>query len=112
VLYEQSEVCPHCGIVFEKYRKYHLEQTVSQDVQSPIVTLDKEVEATPLIEFLFHITQQNTMTYMVGRLIIFVGLVILDLQLMSASIESNAAGNSFLHLVNLPFHETGQAPCA
>ena len=26
---------------------------------------------------------------------------------MSASVESNAAGNSFLHLVNLPFHEVG-----
>ena len=26
---------------------------------------------------------------------------------MSASIESNMAGNSFLHLVNLPFHEAG-----
>lgn len=26
---------------------------------------------------------------------------------MSKSIESNAAGNFFLHLVNLPFHEAG-----
>ena len=26
---------------------------------------------------------------------------------MSASIESNVAGNSFIHLVNLPFHEAG-----
>ncbi len=26
---------------------------------------------------------------------------------MSATIESNATGNSFLHLINLPFHEAG-----
>jgi hypothetical protein len=107
VLYEQSEICPHCGIVFEKYHKYHLEQTDSQDIQSPILTLDEDVEAKPLIEFLFHDAQQNTMAYLVGRLIIFVGLVIWGLQLISGSIESNTAENSFLHLVNLPFHEAG-----
>ena len=107
VLVVQSDICPHCCIVFEKYHKYHHGQTDSQDVQSPIVTLDPEVEATPLTQILFHDTQQNTMTYLAGRLLIFVGLVIWGLQLMSASIESNAAGNSFLHLVNLPFHEAG-----
>jgi hypothetical protein len=103
----QSEVCPHCGIVFEKYHKYHLDQTDSQNVQSPIVTLNEDVEAKPLTQFLFHDTQQNTMTYLVGRLLIFAGLIIWGLQLISASIESNAAGNSFLHMVNLPFHEAG-----
>ena len=106
-LHEQSEICSHCGIVFEKYHKYHIEQMNSQNVQSPIVTLDEEVEAKPLTQFLFHDTQQNTMTYFIGKLIIFAGLVIWSLHLMSASIESNAAGNSFLHLVNLPFHEAG-----
>jgi hypothetical protein len=106
-LHVQSGICPYCGIVFEKYLKYHHGQTNSQHVESPIVTLDDEVEAKQLTQFLFHDTQQNTMTYFLGRLIIFSGLVIWSLQLMSASIESNAAGGSFLHLVNLPFHEAG-----
>jgi hypothetical protein len=103
----QSEICPHCGIVFEKYFKYHPEQTDQQDVQSPIVTIHEEDGAKPLKLWLFHETQQSTPTLFLGRSIIFAGLIIWSWQLISASIESNAAGNSFLHLVNLPFHEAG-----
>lgn len=106
-LHEQSEICPHCGIVFEKYRKYHPEQSDRQDVQRSIVTLHEQDEAGPLTQFLFHEPQQSTLAHFLGRSIVFAGLIIWSWQLMSTSIESNAAGNSFLHLVNLPFHEAG-----
>jgi len=106
-LHVQSEICPHCGIVFEKYLKYHPEQSARQDVQSPIVTLYEDDEAQPLTQFLFHETQQTTLADFIGRAIILAGLIIWSWQLISPSIESNAVGNSFLHLVNLPFHEAG-----
>lgn len=103
----QSETCPDCGIVFEKYLKYHPVQTEQQDVQPPIVTLYEEDEAPPLTQFLLHEAQPATLAYFSGRSIIFAGLIIWSWQLISASIESNAAGNSFLHLANLAFHEAG-----
>jgi len=103
----QSEICPHCGIVFEKYLKYHPEQSARQDVQPPIVTLYEDDEAQPLTQFLFHETQQTTLADFIGRAIILAGLIIWSWQLISPSIESNAVGSSFLHLVNLPFHEAG-----
>jgi hypothetical protein len=106
-LQAQTEACPHCGIVFEKYLKYHPVQTGQQDIQQPIVTLYEEAEAQPLREFLFHEALQYSLANFMGRLIIFAGLVIWSWQLMNASIESNAVGNSFLHLINLPFHEAG-----
>lgn len=106
-LHVQSEICPHCGIVFEKYLKYHPEQTDQQGVQSSIVTIYEEDQAKPLTRFLFHETQQSTLAYFLGRSIIFAGLIIWSWQLMSAPIESNVVGNSFLHLVNMPFHEAG-----
>ena len=102
----QSEICPYCGIVFEKYLKYHPEQADQQGVELPIVTIIEEDEAKPLKQLLFHETQQSTLAFL-GRLIIFVGLIIWSWQLISPSIESNAVGNSFLHLANLPFHEAG-----
>lgn len=34
-------------------------------------------------------------------------LLVWGLMLIGASVESNAAGKSFLHLINLPFHEAG-----
>ncbi|MFZ2404317.1 MAG: zinc ribbon domain-containing protein [Methylobacter sp.] len=106
-LHEQTEICPHCGIVFEKYLKYHPEQTARQDTRPTVVRLYGEDEAQPLTQFLFHETQQTTLAHFIGRAIIFAGLIIWSWQLMSASIESNAVGNSFLHRVNLPFHEAG-----
>lgn len=106
-LHLQSETCSHCGIVFEKYLKYHPVQTDQQDVQPPIVILYEEDEAPPLTQFLFHEAQPATLAYFLGRSIIFAGLIVWSWQLISASIESNAAGRSLLHLVNLPFHEAG-----
>jgi hypothetical protein len=106
-LHQQTEICPHCGIVFEKYLKYHSEQADRQSVQPVTVTLYEEDEVKPLTQFLFHDTQQSTLSSLLGGSIIFAGLIIWSWQLMSSSIESNAAGNSFLHLVNLPFHEAG-----
>ncbi len=103
----QSETCPHCGIVFEKYLKYHPVQTDQHDEPPPVVTLYEEGATPPLTQFLFHEAQQATMAHLLGRSIILVGLIIWSCQLIGASIDSNAAGNSFLHLVNLPFHEAG-----
>ncbi|MGZ5054242.1 MAG: zinc ribbon domain-containing protein [Methylobacter sp.] len=106
-LHLQTDICPHCGIVFEKYRKYHPEQADRQDAQTVTVTLYEEDDVNPLAEMLFHESQQCTLSHLIGRSIILVGLIIWSWQLISPSIESNAAGNSFLHLVNLPFHEAG-----
>lgn len=106
-LHLQTEICPHCGIVFEKYLKYHFDQTERQHIQPTTVTLYEEDEAEPLTQFLFNESRQSSLPYLSGGLVIFVGLIIWSWQLMSASIDSNAAGNSFLHFVNLPFHEAG-----
>jgi hypothetical protein len=106
-LHLQTEICPHCGIVFEKYLKYHPEQADRQDAQVVTVTLYEEDDVNPLAQILFHESQQCTLPYLIGRSIILAGLVIWSWQLIGSSIDSNAAGNSFLHLVNLPFHEAG-----
>jgi predicted amidophosphoribosyltransferase len=37
-LHVASEICPHCGIVFAKYFKYHPEQPEQKGDQPPIVT--------------------------------------------------------------------------
>ncbi len=42
-----------------------------------------------------------------GRVIVFLSLLVWGWKLMTASIASNYAGESFLHLINLPFHEAG-----
>jgi hypothetical protein len=42
-----------------------------------------------------------------GRCLVFILLAAWGWRFMTASVDSNYAGESFLHLVNLPFHEAG-----
>lgn len=42
-----------------------------------------------------------------GRCLLFILLTVWGWRFMTASVGSNYAGESFLHLVNLPFHEAG-----
>ncbi|MGZ4969205.1 MAG: zinc ribbon domain-containing protein [Methylobacter sp.] len=103
----QSEICPHCGIVFAKYLKYHPEQTARADVQAPIVRLDEDREAKQPFCFLLHEANSGSSAYFLSRVLVLTGLMLWSWQLIGPSIESNAVGYSFLHGVNLVFHEAG-----
>ncbi len=111
VLQEQGVQCPYCGIFFAKYAKYHSTQNEQPDaLLSNIKVYDDDEDASdsyPLAALLFENTQQDSNGHFIGRAIIFMGLVVWGWQLMTSSIDSNVAGESFLHLINLPFHEAG-----
>lgn len=108
VVADTSIQCSHCGIFFAKYAQYHSTQT-DQPIVSPtnIKIYNDEDDIHPLAALLFADAQQNSSVYLIGRAILFIGLAVWGWQLMSSSIASNAVGNSFLHLINLPFHEAG-----
>ena len=50
---------------------------------------------------------RGTPERLVGRAIVLLGLIAWTWMLARASIESNLVGQSFLHLIDLPFHEAG-----
>jgi hypothetical protein len=106
-LHQPSEICPHCGVVFEKYLKYHPE-TQDRPVERPVtITLHDDDDDQSPTSFLLYESNRNTLSHLSGGAVILLGLIIWSWQLIGSSIESNAAGNSVLHLVNLPFHEAG-----
>ncbi|MGH7257319.1 MAG: zinc ribbon domain-containing protein [Nitrospiraceae bacterium] len=45
--------------------------------------------------------------YFAGRVIVFVVLLVWGWKFMVTPLETNYTGESFLHLINLPFHEAG-----
>ncbi|HEY5997407.1 MAG TPA: hypothetical protein VIU29_10320 [Candidatus Deferrimicrobiaceae bacterium] len=61
----------------------------------------------PLIRFLFDVPPEETRLFVAGRAAVYLLLLVVACRLVPASIESNRVGESFLHLVNLPFHEAG-----
>ncbi|MCI5140941.1 MAG: zinc ribbon domain-containing protein [Candidatus Electrothrix sp. ATG1] len=60
-----------------------------------------------LKDIFFYVPLDMGFAGLIGRSILLVVLLIWGCQLIFSSIASNAAGQSFLHLVNTPFHEAG-----
>lgn len=102
--------CAKCGIIFEKFRTI---QTIPQ--QSVSKASQKSTEHQSAWEivkyFLLHIESEVNGLLLTGRIFVFALLFIWGCRFIFSSVESNFAGESFLHLVNLPFHEAGHIIC-
>lgn len=90
--------CLRCGIVFAKYRPLAPLQPVHRD-RSRWMSLAKEwlVESD---------TSTDAMTF-AGRAVLFLLLLWWGKTFILTPLETNYTGESFFHLINLPFHEAG-----
>lgn len=106
----QDETCPSCGIVFAKYFRYHAAPSSQPESQTPIRVYDTD-ESTEqrgnLRQFVFAAERQVSWFAVIGRALVFIGLLLWSWRLISPPLASNYVGQSFMHLINLPFHEAG-----
>ncbi|MRR34112.1 zinc ribbon domain-containing protein [bacterium] len=105
-----SGECLRCGVIFAKVR---------ENGELPLAVAGHqagELAASPsaatgalslLKEKILSVEAGESRLLKAGRAALFLVLVVWGLRLMSSSIASNYVGESFLHLVNLPFHEAG-----
>ena len=97
--------CPRCGVIFSKIRS----SSDQGDGEVPAIA-ETVVTDDPELTFkniLFPEPSIAEPLYVYGRGVILLVLTIWSVFFFFSSIESNDAGNSILHLVNLPFHEAG-----
>jgi len=73
--------------------------------ETPYVIDDSLI--TRLKDLAFAVEEKTNPFYFGGRVIVFLGIFIWGLVFIFKPIASNYAGESFLHLINLPFHEAG-----
>lgn len=103
---DQHTECPRCGIVFAKYRQLHDAGPCAQRVMQ-----EGEGDEGGLFSFLdrllFCVEPGVNPLFFWGRVVVFLIILIWGWRFMLAPLESNYAGRSFMHLVNLPFHEAG-----
>lgn len=108
--HEKHLECERCGVIFAK-----IPATVAMEL--PQNGNREELPTPPQREHLSLLSRMNTlllhvkpaesMLTLTGRSLIYLLLLGWGLRLMTSSIDSNYVGESFLHLVNLPFHEAG-----
>ena len=100
---DQNTECLKCGIIFEKYH-----QRYNSNLKTKIETNDPEIGITNFIQILFFSVKPGINPILfIGRIIIFLVMVIWGWKFIFTPLEMNYTSNCFLHFVNLPFHETG-----
>jgi len=104
--------CIKCGVVFAKHLKR--KRFSAQEPGGEAQTLSSaRYESRPgkisgrFRELLFRLDSEAGIFSLAGRTIILAVLFFWGLRFVFSSVPSNYAGESFLHLVNLPFHEAG-----
>ena len=95
--------CVKCGIIFAKYRPLAARPSVTSPAQSFTESPWFLTAKQWLIES--DITTDSLTFY--GRTVIFLGLLWWGWTFIVTPLETNYTGESFLHLINLPFHEAG-----
>jgi len=96
-LAEPADICPRCGVIFSRIRSK----------AAPISSGLGSNEGSGLRGVLLEARPGQPVAVIVVKALFLLGLAAWGLRLASQPIAGNAAGESFLHLVNLPFHEAG-----
>ncbi|MFA5939332.1 MAG: hypothetical protein WC809_08250 [Sinimarinibacterium sp.] len=102
--------CPSCGVFYEKYRQRQLRLTQSVP-HAPDDVRDARISASSLASrawaALWTVPDRVDQTAFAGRCAALALVVVWGLWFAVQPWSSEAIGSSFLHSVNLPFHEFG-----
>ncbi len=108
---EGSVECLNCGIFFKKYlaqqQRIHDADAISASFESQEKEGGKNDLKAFLTDILFLVKPGINIFYFAGRVVVFLIIFVWGLKFILTPMGSNYAGRSFLHLVNLPFHEAG-----
>ncbi len=100
---DEAEECVRCGIIFAKYRS-----SIVPARRSSVPSSRKKSEwLTTAKQWLVELdTAADSMTFY-GRAAVFAAMMWWGWKFITTPLETNYTGESFLHLINLPFHEAG-----
>jgi len=98
------KACPACGLIFEKW----LQQLVMEELVPAHKSGGKQHHSTGLLRrFLLLERDPRPKSELLVYACIWVGLLIWGLDFIAMDFRSNEIGASFMHSVNLIFHEAG-----
>jgi hypothetical protein len=103
--------CGHCGIIFARAKLDPAipPSSIPTAVPANVIDADKPTtgESQSSLDLFLPRETQVPPLYLAGRALLYIGLLVWSWQFIAAPLEGNYAGESFLHNINLPFHEAG-----
>ena len=104
--------CVKCGIVFDKYvlkQKQHISaESVTAYPEFPVAAEWETATAISFLKELFLFVKPDIDLFsFIGRVILFLVIIGWGLKFIFSPVAGNYVGESFMHLINLPFHEAG-----
>ena len=101
-----SDLCPRCGLVFSKWiqRRFHTESTAATFEINSLETSSLLQRITPM---LLHVDEPVEPLHFWARLATFILFFLWGWHFILMEIDSNAIASSFMHNINLVFHEAG-----
>ena len=104
---EDETECAKCGIIFAKYRPLPVRLS---DALAGARAKPAGSESTWWVtakQWLIETDGADDSMTLYGRAVVFLGLLWWGRVFIMTPLETNYTGESFLHLINLPFHEAG-----
>jgi hypothetical protein len=97
-----SDICPRCGLIFSRYLKTRFKSSALKPGS------DKTAHRRQLVlAFLTPEPRRLEPAQLYGYAAIWLAFLIWGLRLLWLDYQSNAIGHSFMHTINLMFHEAG-----
>ena len=100
-------VCPACGVVFVKWLRSRAGLPVREEPDATVQDARDHGVLPRLIRRLVHVPERTDPMLFWGRVVAYVGLFVWGWYFISLSFHTNEIGESFMHRINLAFHEAG-----
>lgn len=107
-----ADICPACGLIFSKWLKQQYSDPANQPRAASFGRddgSDGRLGATvaELRQLILHAEPARDPITLYARLALLAGFTVWGLYFIALDFQTNAIGQSFMHTINLVFHEAG-----
>lgn len=108
-----ADVCPACGISYSKWQAKYQSSGSSEPASSGsprndiVIFSDDQFSRQQLIQMLMYVPEKTDATTWWARAALWVMFVVWGMYFIHGGVDWEVVGGSFMHAVNLPFHEFG-----